>query len=533
MIINSRLQLLLKEVGIEEQNGFMGGRGGSDGIFCIRQALKKRREHGKESWVLFVDLVKAFDSVPRDVLFTVLAKFGVPPHLVSVIKRMNTDLQVSFDLNGEPVAVPCTVGVKQGCPLSPTLFLFVMQACLESLEKAMPADAKLKFRTNTRTVGRNGGHVSGTNYTNKGEFTFSFWASLYADDAATPLASREALLKATNEMYDHLRLFGLLMHVGANGKRSKTEAMFCPAKTDTYSAGDTSDLLLDCGGTVSFTESFVYLGSLLHYDLSDHHDVEARLKKASQAFGALRSKIFSSRDIPERLKGKVYAGGVLAVLLYGCESWCLTAESVRRLANWHNKRVREMCRVTMLQTYVYRITSESLQQRTGVFSLEHYLASRTLLWAGHVARMHKNRLPKRLMLSWIPEPRVAGGQEMTYGRSLQRHLAHFNLPAAFIEWAPLAQDRAGWHQLVTEPPFKLGKPYVRQPRGDTRVTPEDKKRLAEQRVAEIAKRQADFNITNNIMNCFQHTRPNRLHNTRILIQTPCASAFAPYLPFSA
>ena len=54
------------------------------------------------SWVLFVDLVKAFDSVPLDVLFTVHAKFGG----VSVIKRMNTDLQVIFDLNGEPVAVP-------------------------------------------------------------------------------------------------------------------------------------------------------------------------------------------------------------------------------------------------------------------------------------------------------------------------------------------------------------------------------------------------------------------------------------------
>ena len=499
MIINSRLQLLLKEVGIEEQSGFMGGRGSSDGIFCIRQALKKRREHGKESWVLFVDLVKAFDSVPRDVLFAVLAKFGVPPHLVSVIKRMNTDLQVSFNLNGEPVAVPCTVGVKQGCPLSPTLFLFVMQACLESLEKAMPADAKLEFRTNTRTKGRNGGHVSGTNYMNKGEFTFSFWASLYADDAATPHASREALLAMTNEMYNHFRLFGLLMHVGINGMRSKTEAMFFPAKTkaDTSSAGDTSDMLLDCGGTVSFTQSFVYLGSLLHSDLSDHHDVETRLKKASQAFGALRSKIFSSRDIPERLKGKVYAGGVLAVLLYGCESWCLTAESVRRLANWHNKRIREMCRVTMLQTHVYSITSDSLQKRTGVFSLEHYLASRTLLWAGHVARMHKNRLPKRLMLSWIPEPRVAGGQEMTYGRSLQRHLAHFKLPADFTEWAPLAQDRAGWRKLVTEPPFKLGKPCVRQPRGDTRVTPEDKMRVARQRAADIAKRRADFIAANN------------------------------------
>ena len=89
MVINGRLQRLLKEVGIEEQNGFMGGRGGSDGIFCILQAMKKPREHGKEPWVLFVDLVKAFGTVPRDVLFVVLAKLGVPPHLISVIKRMN------------------------------------------------------------------------------------------------------------------------------------------------------------------------------------------------------------------------------------------------------------------------------------------------------------------------------------------------------------------------------------------------------------------------------------------------------------
>ena len=66
-----------------------------------------------------------------------------------------------------------------------------------------------------------------------------------------------------------------------------------------------------------------------------------------------------------------------------------------------------------------------------------------MLQAGHVARMHKNRPLKRLMISWIPEPRVAGGQEMTYGRSLQRHLAHFSFPAAFTEWASLVQDRAG------------------------------------------------------------------------------------------
>ena len=74
------------------------------------------------------------------------------------------------------------------------------------------------------------------------------------------------------------------------------------------------------------------------------------------------------------------------------------------------------------------------------------------------------------MLSWIREPRVAGGQEMAYGRSLQRHLDHFDIPAKFTEWERLAQDRAGWQKLVTTPPFVIGKPFVRQPRDDTGVT---------------------------------------------------------------
>ena len=49
-----------------------------------------------------------------------------------------------------------------------------------------------------------------------------------------------------------------------------------------------------------------------------------------------------------------------------------------------------MCRVTMLQTHVYRITSESLQKRTGVFSLEHYLASRTLLQNASCSRVFRS-----------------------------------------------------------------------------------------------------------------------------------------------
>ena len=116
------------------------------------------------------------------------------------------------------------------------------------------------------------------------------------------------------------------------------------------------------------------------------------------------------------------------------------------------KRIREICCVTMCQTFVHRITSEGLQKRIGVFSLDHYLASCTLFWAGDVARIPKNCVPERLMLSWIREPRVAGGKYMTYGWSLQRHLNHFDLPTVLTERAHLAQDRAEWQKLVTTPP---------------------------------------------------------------------------------
>jgi len=51
--------------------------------------------------------------------------------------------------------------------------------------------------------------------------------------------------------------------------------------------------------------------------------------------------------------------------------------------------------------------------------------------------------------------------------------------------------------VVTTPPFAIGKPFVRQPRGDAKVTPEDMRRAVAQRAAEIAERLAVFDANNN------------------------------------
>ena len=50
--------------------------------------------------------------MPRDVLWAVLAKFGIPSHLLGVIKRMREGLLVSFEVGGEKAEVPNTAGVK-------------------------------------------------------------------------------------------------------------------------------------------------------------------------------------------------------------------------------------------------------------------------------------------------------------------------------------------------------------------------------------------------------------------------------------
>jgi hypothetical protein len=60
--------------------------------------------------------------------------------------------------------------------------------------------------------------------------------------------------------------------------------------------------VLDCSRTASFTKSFIYLGSVLHCDLSDDHDADAYIKKASKAFRVPRGCFFSFSLVAKQLK---------------------------------------------------------------------------------------------------------------------------------------------------------------------------------------------------------------------------------------
>ena len=84
-----RMQIVMEEEGMEEQAGFRQLRGTIDGMFAASMGLQKRKEHNLETWALFIDLVKAFDSVSREAVFAVSRRFGLPDHFVNVVLRLH------------------------------------------------------------------------------------------------------------------------------------------------------------------------------------------------------------------------------------------------------------------------------------------------------------------------------------------------------------------------------------------------------------------------------------------------------------
>ena len=88
--------------------------------------------------MVFVDLVKAFDTVNHDILIllvNILSCYGIPKEsLISIIKCLYQPVTIKFTWDKNKRDFPSLVSVKQGNNLAPMMFLFAMQAGMETLE---------------------------------------------------------------------------------------------------------------------------------------------------------------------------------------------------------------------------------------------------------------------------------------------------------------------------------------------------------------------------------------------------------------
>ena len=127
----------------EEQQGFRKGRGTADGMYVLRQMVEMRLEVRGSMALGFVDLEKAFDTVPREMVMATLRWMGVPEAGVRMVEG-TYDKTTARVVVGEGASeeFEVKIGLRQGSVLSPLLFIAVLDLISR---KTMVKDALKKL----------------------------------------------------------------------------------------------------------------------------------------------------------------------------------------------------------------------------------------------------------------------------------------------------------------------------------------------------------------------------------------------------
>ena len=131
----------------EAQCGFRPGRSTVDMVFTVRQVQEKCLEQNLDLYTVFIDLTKAFDTVNREALWDVLARYGCPPKFIQIIRLFHVDMTGQVLTNGEQ-SDPFSIsnGVKQGCVLAPVLFNLYFACVLRQAVGNMDKGVYVRFR---------------------------------------------------------------------------------------------------------------------------------------------------------------------------------------------------------------------------------------------------------------------------------------------------------------------------------------------------------------------------------------------------
>jgi hypothetical protein len=108
----------------QNQFGFMPRRSTMEAIFLLRQLMERYREQ-KDLHMVFIDLEKAYDKVPRNVMWSALEKHKVPTKYITLIKDMYKDVVTCVrTCGGDTSDFPIKIGLHQGVSFEPLFICF-------------------------------------------------------------------------------------------------------------------------------------------------------------------------------------------------------------------------------------------------------------------------------------------------------------------------------------------------------------------------------------------------------------------------
>ena len=121
------------------QAGFMPKRESIEQSMALKELCLRRKHSGLGTYVVFIDLKKAYDMVNHGALLYALHEKGVDGNLLECIRNLYRGLECSVRTEeGDSPSFPYLNGLRQGCPLSPTLFNVFIDSLVTELNEAIP-----------------------------------------------------------------------------------------------------------------------------------------------------------------------------------------------------------------------------------------------------------------------------------------------------------------------------------------------------------------------------------------------------------
>jgi hypothetical protein len=103
IILNSRMSSYLESqyLRAEAHAGFCARRSVSHNLFALQHAIDKHTgRRGSPLYCCFVDLIAAFDSVPREVLWQRLHSLGVRGRMLGAVQALYADAKLAIKEEG-------------------------------------------------------------------------------------------------------------------------------------------------------------------------------------------------------------------------------------------------------------------------------------------------------------------------------------------------------------------------------------------------------------------------------------------------
>ena len=408
----------------ESQCGFRKARGTVDMIFAALQLQEKCQKHNIALYTTFVDLTKAFDTVSREGLWTIMMKFGCPDRFIKIVREFHDGMTAHVSDNGESSNdFPVTNGVKQGCVLAPTLFSLMFSAMMSDAFRLERPGLDIRVRTDAGLF-----NLRRLKAKTKTQIT-RVCELLFADDCALNTKNHADMQQCMDLFATACTDFGLTIST------KKTEIMYQPAPGEQHYHPH----ITVYDQPLSSVERFTYLGSTLSRCVHIDDEVNSRIAKASSAFGRLRPSVWERQGIQTSTKLMVYRAVVLTSLLYGAESWTVYRRHQKKMNRFHLTCLRKLLHIHWRD----KIPDTEVLSRAESQSIPAILKKTQLRWAGHVSRMSNNRLPKKLLFSELVDgQRSRGGQRKRFKDSLKANMKEMDIDPS--TWEVEAADRSSW-----------------------------------------------------------------------------------------